>query len=150
MVEIIKALDTEGVKKYLPHREPFLFVDRAEDVEPFVRGIGYKKILKTDAFFKGHFPNRPILPGVLGVEAMAQTACLVVASGFPEGQAGDVLFRSLENVKFKKPIYPDCEIKMVVEKINSLQNVYKFSGKLYVNEELMTEAVFTALILPRL
>jgi len=147
MVETIKALDTEEIKRYLPHREPFLFIDRAEDIEPSVRGTGYKKIQKTEPFFKGHFPEKPILPGVLGIEALAQTACLVVAMSYPEKT--DVLFRSLEKVKFKKAIYPDCEMKMVAEKVSSLQNVYKFSGKLYVNEELMTEAVFTALILPR-
>lgn len=146
MVEIIKALNTEEIKKYLPHREPFLFIDRAEDVEPSVRGIGYKKILKSEPFFKGHFPDKPILPGVLGIEALAQTACLVVAMSYPEKT--DVLFRSIEKVKFRKAIYPGCEIKMVAEKISSLQNVYKFSGKLYANEELMTEAVFSALILP--
>jgi len=146
MVEIIEKLDAEGVKVFLPHREPFLFVDRAENIEPFVRGTGYKKILKSEPFFKGHFPNNPILPGVLGVEALAQTACLVVAAGYPRGQTINVLFRSLEKVKFRKAVYPDCEIKMVVEKVSSLQNVYKFSGKLYVNEELMTEAVFSALI----
>ena len=148
MVEIIEKLNTEDVKAFLPHREPFLFVDRAENIEPLVRGTGYKKILKLEPFFKGHFPEKPILPGVLGIEALAQTACLVVTAGCPHGQSADVLFRSIEKVKFRKAIYPDCEIKMVVEKISSLQNVYKFSGKLYVNEELMTEAVFSALILP--
>ena len=150
MVEVIGKLDTEDVKAFLPHREPFLFVDRAEDIEPFVHGTGYKKILKSEAFFKGHFPGNPIMPGVLGIEALAQTACLVVATGYPRGQSMDVLFSSVEKVRFRKAIYPDCEIKMVVEKVSSLQNVYKFSGKLYVNEELMTEAVFSALILPHL
>ena len=103
---ILKAND---IKKLIPHREPFLFVDKCEIKIPGEHGVSYKKFNENEYFFKGHFPNNPIVPGVIIVEAMAQTAGIVVSYLLKEYSEKSVLYMSVNKAKFRKPVLPNDE-----------------------------------------
>ena len=137
----------EEIMKFLPHRYPFLLLDRLEVEVPGEKGIGLKNVTMNEEFFQGHFPNNPIMPGVLQIEAMAQTAGAIVAAAASEGKTPDVLFMSIDGVKFRKPVKPGDQLKMYVEKIQSRRNVYVFKGKTTVDDKVVSEAEFTAMIL---
>ncbi len=137
----------EEIMKLLPHRYPFLLLDRLEVEVPGEKGIGLKNVTMNEEFFQGHFPNNPVMPGVLQVEAMAQTAGAIVAASASEGKTPDVLFMSIDGVKFRKPVKPGDQLKMHVEKVQSRRNVYVFKGKTMVDDKVVSEAEFTAMIL---
>ena len=137
----------EGIMKLLPHRYPFLLLDRLEVEVPGEKGIGLKNVTMNEEFFQGHFPNNPVMPGVLQVEAMAQTAGAIVAASASEGKTPDVLFMSIDGVKFRKPVKPGDQLKMHVEKVQSRRNVYVFKGKTMVDDKVVSEAEITAMIL---
>ncbi|MDO4184345.1 MAG: 3-hydroxyacyl-ACP dehydratase FabZ [Rhodospirillales bacterium] len=137
----------EEIMKLLPHRYPFLLLDRLEVEVPGEKGIGLKNVTMNEEFFQGHFPNNPVMPGVLQVEAMAQTAGAIVAASVSEGKTPDVLFMSIDGVKFRKPVKPGDQLKMHVEKVQSRRNVYVFKGKTMVDDKVVSEAEFTAMIL---
>ena len=121
-------LDIEEIKKLIPHRHPFLFLDWCEIIEPGKEGIGFKKFLPEEYFFKGHFPNIPIVPGVILVEALAQTAGTVVSFNLSEHAKRSVLFMSVTNAKFRKPVVPNDEIFFEVKIMNRVKSYYKFYG----------------------
>ena len=137
----------EEIMKLLPHRYPFLLLDRLEVEVPGEKGIGLKNVTMNEEFFQGHFPSNPVMPGVLQVEAMAQTAGAIVAAAASEGKTPDVLFMSIDGVKFRKPVKPGDQLKMHVEKVQSRRNVYVFKGKTMVDDKIVSEAEFTAMIL---
>ena len=137
----------EEIMKLLPHHYPFLLLDRLEVEVPGEKGIGLKNVTMNEEFFQGHFPNNPVMPGVLQVEAMAQTAGAIVAASASEGKTPDVLFMSIDGVKFRKPVKPGDQLKMHVEKVQSRRNVYVFKGKTMVDDKVVSEAEFTAMIL---
>ena len=139
-------LEKNEIKKIIPHREPFLFLDYLEIIEKGIKGIGYKKFNEDENFFQGHFPNNPIVPGVIIVEALAQTAGVVAGIQFIK-ENRSVLFMSINSVKFRKPVKPNENISLFVEKINQVKNAYKFSGKAKVNDTIVTESIFTAMII---
>jgi 3-hydroxyacyl-[acyl-carrier-protein] dehydratase len=152
---IIKALepatvaevDTVELMALLPHRHPFLLIDRLVDVVLGESATGIKAVTIGEPYFVGHFPNRPIMPGVLIVEAMAQTAgALVVKSmgGPPRNKL--VYFMSVESAKFRRPVFPGALLRVPVFKERNRGNVWKFAGKALVDGELMAEAIFTAMI----
>ena len=136
----------EEIMKLLPHRYPFLLLDRLEVEVPGEKGIGLKNVTMNEEFFQGHFPSNPVMPGVLQVEAMAQTAGAIVAAAASEGKTPDVLFMSIDGVKFRKPVKPGDQLKMHVEKVQSRRNVYVFKGKTMVDDKVVSEAEFTAMI----
>lgn len=147
MSEELLSLDVEEVKKCLPHRYPMLMVDRIESLKLGEGAIGIKNVTVNEPFFQGHFPARPIMPGVLIVEAMGQTAGVVVAKTMQlEKEGGLVYFMSMDNVKFRKLVQPGDVLKLHVEKDRAHGNVWRFKGKAYVNENIVAEAVFTAMI----
>ena len=138
-------LGQEEIMKIIPHRKPFLFLDKIEIIEKGVKGIGFKKFSNSESFFKGHFPGNPIVPGVIIIEALAQAAGVVTGIKFIK-EKRTVLFMSLNSVKFRKPVKPNEDLSLYVEKINQVKNAYKFSGLAIVNSQTVTESIFTAMI----
>jgi len=141
-------LKSDEIKNLLPHREPFLFVDKCEIIEAGIKGVGYRKFLPNEFFFKGHFPELPIVPGVILIEALAQTAGIVVSQTFDENEEDrSVLFMSVSDAKFRKPVLPNDDISFEVEKLNNVKSVYKFFGLAKNNSTKVCEAKFSAMII---
>lgn len=132
----------------LPHRYPFLLLDRLEVEVPGEKGVGIKNVTFNELFFQGHFPGNPVMPGVLQIEAMAQTAGAIVITANENYATSkkNVLFMSIDGVKFRKTVKPGDQLKMHVEKIRAHRNVYVFKGQSYVDDKLVSEAEFTAMI----
>lgn len=143
-----KIYNIDEIMKMLPHRYPFLLIDRLEIEEPGVRGVGLKNLTMNELFFQGHFPNNPIMPGVLQIEAMAQTAGCVVMSEKDDyaSRKCSVLFMSIDNAKFRKPVRPGDQLKMYVEKIKTRRNIFVFHGVGKVDDQIVSEADLTAMI----
>ena len=139
-------LNLEDIKLLLPHRIPFLFLDSCEILEVGKKGIGRKKFLKDEFFFEGHFPKNPIVPGVIIVEALAQTAGVVVSKQFESINNIAVLFMSVNKAKFRKPVYPEDELTLHVNYITNVKSVFKFSGIAYKSEIKVCESEFSAMI----
>ncbi len=139
-------LQKEEIKELIPHRDPFLFVDSCKVIKPGEHGISDRLFTKDEYFFKGHFPNQPIVPGVIIVEAMAQTAGIVVSYKLKEFKEKSVLFMSVNKAKFRKPIHPDEKVSFEVKFINSVRDVYKFEGACYKENVKVSEAEFSAMI----
>lgn len=146
----IKIYRIEDIMKMLPHRYPFLLVDRLEVEIPGEKGVGIKNVTMNEEFFQGHFPGNPVMPGVLQIEAMAQTAGAVVISkdeNFASGKQKSVLFMSIDGVKFRKPVKPGDQLRMHVEKIKERRNIFVFKGQSMVDDQVVSEAEFTAMII---
>lgn len=144
-----KIYNIDEIMKMLPHRYPFLLVDKLEVSEAGVKGVGLKNLTMNELFFQGHFPNNPIMPGVLQIEAMAQTAgCIVMSAdeNYAENKRS-VLFMSVEGVKFRKPVRPGDQLKMHLEKIKERRNIFVFKGVSMVDDQVVSEAELTAMII---
>ena len=139
-------LNIEDIKKLIPHRKPFLFIDELIVKERGKIGEAFKTFEETEYFFEGHFPKNPIVPGVVIVEAMAQTAGVVVSENLINKNDQSVLFMSINKAKFRKPVLPNYKIKFYVEMMNNIKNVYKFMGKAYYEDSLVAESEFSAMI----
>ena len=139
-------LNIEDIKKLIPHRKPFLFIDELRVIEKGKIGESYRTFEETEYFFEGHFPKNPIVPGVVIVEAMAQTAGVVVSENLINKNDQSVLFMSINKAKFRKPVLPNYKITFYVELMNNIKNVYKFMGKAYYNDSLVAESEFSAMI----
>ena len=139
-------LDIEEIKNLIPHRKPFLFIEECKIIEMGKVGESFRTFSENEYFFEGHFPNNPIVPGVVIVEAMAQTAGVVVSQNLSKDESNKVLFMSINKAKFRKPVLPNYKIKFYVELVNNVKNVYKFSGKAYHNDALVSESEFSAMI----
>tara|TARA_B100001093_G_C26001784_1_gene665989 strand:- start:71 stop:505 length:435 start_codon:yes stop_codon:yes gene_type:complete len=139
-------LNIEDIKKLIPHRKPFLFIEELRVIEKGKIGESFRTFEETEYFFEGHFPNNPIVPGVVIVEAMAQTAGVVVSENLTNNNDQSVLFMSINKAKFRKPVLPNYKIKFYVELINNIKNVYKFMGKAFHNDSLVAESEFSAMI----
>ncbi len=134
------------IQQLIPHRDPFLFVDSCEILIPGEHGKSLKLFKKDEYFFKGHFPNNPIVPGVIIIEAMAQTAGIVVSYKLREFKEKSVLFMSVNKAKFRKPILPNEEVSIEVKFLNSVRDVYKFEGICFKEGVKVSEAEFSAMI----
>lgn len=149
MSENVKVYNIEEVMKMLPHRYPFLLVDRLEVEVPGEKGVGIKNVTMNEEFFQGHFPNNPVMPGVLQIEAMAQTAGAVVIAqdeNYAE-KTKNVLFMSVDGVKFRRQVKPGDQLRMHVEKIKARRNIFVFKAVAMVDEQVACEAELTAMIL---
>ena len=140
------TLNIEEIKKLIPHRKPFLFIEEVKVIKKGEIGESFRTFEETEYFFEGHFPDNPIVPGVVIIEAMAQTAGVVVSENLINKNDQSVLFMSINKAKFRKPVLPSYKIKFYVEMINSIKNVYKFMGRAYYNEMLVAESEFSAMI----
>ena len=137
-------MNNSEIQKSLPHRYPFLLVDRILDLEPRVRAVGLKNVTYNEYFFQGHFPDYPIMPGVLIVEAMAQVSGILAFHSGAQGNS--VYFMSIEKAKFRKPVVPGDQLRLEVEILRARGSVFKVGGKAYVDDKLVTEAELTAMI----
>jgi 3-hydroxyacyl-[acyl-carrier-protein] dehydratase len=141
-------IDILRIMEMIPHRHPFLMIDRVVDVVANLRATGIKNLSINESFFQGHFPSRPVMPGVLIIEAMAQTAAvLVVHTLGPESEGKLVYFMSVDNARFRRPVFPGDQLSVHVLKQRSRGNVWKFEGRAMVGDNLTAEAVFAAMIL---
>jgi 3-hydroxyacyl-[acyl-carrier-protein] dehydratase len=132
----------------IPHRHPFLMIDRVIDVVANERATGIKNVSINEHYFQGHFPSRPVMPGVLIIEAMAQTAAvLVVHTLGPQAEGKLVYFMSVDNARFRRPVFPGDVLHVHVVKQRHRANVWKFEGRAEVRGQLMAEAVFAAMIM---
>ena len=142
------TIDIMRIMKAIPHRYPFLLIDRIEDLKAGQSCVGIKNVTITEPFFQGHFPSRPIMPGVLIVEAMAQTAAVLVVetvTGVADGKL--VYFMTIEEARFRRPVVPGDTLRIPVTKIKNRGNVWKFSGEARVEGTLVAEARFAAMIM---
>jgi UDP-3-O-[3-hydroxymyristoyl] N-acetylglucosamine deacetylase/3-hydroxyacyl-[acyl-carrier-protein] dehydratase len=140
----MEPLGTNEIKNILPHRYPFLLVDRVIELEEDKRAVGIKNVTVNEEFFQGHFPQQPVMPGMLQVEALAQLAGIILFRRKEEDSIG--LFRSIEKVKFRRQVIPGDQLRLEVEVIRKKRNVTRFSGKAFVNADLVVEAEFTVVL----
>jgi 3-hydroxyacyl-[acyl-carrier-protein] dehydratase len=138
-------IDVNEIMQLLPHRYPFLLVDRVLEFEPSKRVVGIKNVTSNEPFFVGHFPGKPIMPGVLIVEAMAQAGGILAFKSFPE-MKGSVFFIGIDNARFRKPVIPGDQLKMVVDVVKHKREIWVFEGKTYVGDELVAEAKIMAML----
>ena len=138
-------MDIKEIMKILPHRYPFLLVDRIVSMEKGSRITGLKNVTVNEPFFQGHFPGTPVMPGVLMVEAMAQVAG-ILAFYSAETEYKGTYFMSIEKAKFRKPVLPGDQLRLEVTLLQRRNNVWRFSGAALVDDKLVSEAEFTAMM----
>ncbi len=135
-------LSSVDIMNIIPHRYPILMIDKAQVLETDKRINGYKSVSGNEPFFQGHFPGKPIMPGVLIVEAMAQTACVLLLNK-PELKNKLAFFMGIDGVKFRKPVVPGDQLELRVQVLRAGGRVGKARGEAFVNNEMVTEAEFT-------
>jgi len=141
------TFDVEQIKKLLPHRAPFLFIERLTDIRPGESATGYKAVSYNEPHFMGHFPDFAVMPGVLIVEAMAQTAgALVVHSLGVSSENRIVYFMTIDKARFRNPVRPGDMLRIPVKALRRRGPVWKFSGEAFVGDTLCAEAEFSAMI----
>lgn len=143
-----KLINVERIMEMIPHRYPFLMIDRVDEVIANESAIGVKNVSINEPFFQGHFPRRPVMPGVLIIEAMAQTAAvLVVETLGPDSEGKLVYFMTVEGARFRRPVVPGDTLKVHVAKLQNRRNVWKFRAEAKVDDVLAAEATYSAMIL---
>jgi beta-hydroxyacyl-ACP dehydratase FabZ len=140
--------DIIAIQKIIPHRYPFLMIDKVVILEELKKATGYKCVSGNENFFQGHFPGQPIMPGVLIIEAMAQTSCVLFLSK-PDFKNKLAVFMAIDNVKFRKPVTPGDVLELRVEVLRARERGGKIRGEAYVNNTLVTEAEFMFGIIDR-
>ena len=133
-------LDTNGIQQILPHRYPFLMVDAILEMERFKRIVGVKNVSINEAHFQGHFPGKPIMPGVLIIEAMAQTGGLLLLQEMPDREKKLLYFVAVDDARFRRPVVPGEQLRLEVDVVSWRGNFCKLAGKATVNGELAAEA----------
>lgn len=137
-------VDIREIMDILPHRFPFLLVDRIIEIEESKRAVGIKNVTINEPFFQGHFPGNPIMPGVLIIEAMAQVSGVLAFKSGAEGKA--TYFMSIEKAKFRKPVLPGVQLRLEVNVLRIRSNIWRLSGEAYIENTLVAEAEFTAMV----
>ncbi len=138
----MSGMDIHEILQYLPHRFPFLMVDKVESVEPGKNIVAIKNVTINEPFFPGHFPNRPVMPGVLILEAMAQVAAILSfkSAGTKPDANSIYYFVGIDNARFKRPVEPGDQLRLDVSVLRTIKGIWKFSGKATVGENLVAEA----------
>jgi 3-hydroxyacyl-[acyl-carrier-protein] dehydratase len=139
--------EINAVLRLIPHRYPFLLVDRVTEMRAFERAVGIKSVTMNEWFFQGHFPAEPIMPGVLIIEAMAQTAAVLAVAGLgPAHQGRAVYFMSIDGARFRRPVRPGDQLRVEITTLRQKMGVWKFGGKATVDGAVAAEAEFNAKI----
>lgn len=142
------TIDIAGILKAIPHRYPFLLLDRVVDLLPNQSATGIKNVTVNENFFQGHFPGHPVMPGVLIIECMAQTAAVLVVETLGPDAAGKVVyFMSIEGAKFRRPVVPGDQLHIHIVKERNRGNVWKFSAVARVDGAAVAEATYAAMIM---
>ena len=145
-----EVIDYERITRMIPHRYPFLMIDRVVDVVPDVSCVGIKNVTINEPYFMGHFPGHPVMPGVLIIEAMAQAAgILVVRTLGPASEGKLVYFMTIDEARFRKPVVPGDQLQLHVKKERSRGNIWKFAAEAKVDGLLVAEATYSAMILDK-
>jgi 3-hydroxyacyl-[acyl-carrier-protein] dehydratase len=142
-----KPLDCDEIRAILPHRYPFLLVDRVREWEAGRRLVAIKNVTLNEPFFQGHFPDRPIMPGVLILEALAQAGGVLSLKSVPPGGKPVVYLTGVDGAKFRKPVVPGDQLRLEVEVLKKRPPFWKMQGKVYVDSDLVCEAEMTALVM---
>lgn len=146
-VEKMDDIDINRIKRLIPHRYPMLLVDKLCEIRLGESAVGIKAVTVNEPFFQGHFPEKPVMPGVLIVESMAQTAAaLVMLSLGAEAEGKLVYFMSIDSAKFRKPVEPGDLLELHVQKVQNRRNIWRFSAEGKVDGKLVAEATYTAMI----
>ena len=147
MSDVIEVINIDQIKRLIPHRAPFLLIDRVEHVVLDSEATGIKMVSGNEPYFAGHFPDFPVMPGVLIVEALAQTASVMVAATIPDLTTGKlVFFTTVEKARFRQPVRPGDVVKLHVVKNTNKGPLWKFTGKASVDGKLVAESDFGAMI----
>jgi len=148
--QVVELIDIHRIMRDIPHRYPFLMLDRVVEVVLNESAVGVKNVSVNENFFSGHFPNHPVMPGVLIIESMAQTAAvLVVETLGPDAMGKLVYFMSIENAKFRRPVVPGDQLRIHIVKERSRGNVWKFHAIARVDGSAVAEATYSAMIMDR-
>ena len=142
------ALDIAGLLRLLPHRYPFLLVDRIHSIDGDNSAIGVKNVTVNEPHFMGHFPNHPVMPGVLIIEALAQTAGAICLHKISDGKPSLVYFMTIDNAKFRRPVVPGDQLELHVTKLKNRGNIWKYACEAIVDGARVAEAEITAMMTP--
>ena len=144
----VATKDVMEIMRLIPHRYPFLMIDRVTEIQHDMSAVGIKNVSINEPFFQGHFPSQPVLPGVLIIEAMAQTAAVLVVETLEGSATGKlVYFMTVDDARFRRPVFPGDVLKIHVNKLRNRKNVWKFRGEAKVDGRLMAEATYSAIIM---
>ncbi|MEW5765735.1 MAG: 3-hydroxyacyl-ACP dehydratase FabZ [Acidobacteriota bacterium] len=142
-------MDVVEIQRILPHRYPFLLVDRILEIDPGKRIVGIKNVTVNEEFFLGHFPGKPVMPGVLIVEAMAQVGGVLLLKDMPDRENKLVLFAGIDEARFRRPVVPGDQLRFEVEVLRLKSSTCKLQGKAYVDGNLVAEAVILSAMVDR-
>ena len=146
--DVVETLDIEEIIEAIPHRYPFLMIDRVISVVPDESAVGLKNVSINESYFQGHFPRRPVMPGVLIIESMAQTAAVLVVKTLGPAMAGKlVYFMSVNDCRFRRPVFPGDQLHVHVLKKQRRRNVWKFEAVAKIDGEVAAQATYAAMIL---
>lgn len=143
------VLDINQIQGILPHRYPFLFVDRVIEIVPRQRIVAIKNVSVNEPFFQGHFPGYPLMPGVLMVEAMAQAGGALLLTEVPDREGKLIVFTGIERAKFRKPVTPGDTLRIEVDVLAFRRNMAKIDGKIFVGDKLVAEALLSCFLIDR-
>ncbi|MDP6478347.1 MAG: 3-hydroxyacyl-ACP dehydratase FabZ [Nitrospinaceae bacterium] len=139
-------MDIDEIKRVIPHRYPFLLVDRVTECDMASRIVGVKNVTTNEPFFQGHFPEFPIMPGVLIIEALAQVACILALKVMKKEGHGSVFFTGIDKAKFRQPVRPGDQLRLELTKIKQRGMLFRFQGSAYVEEKLVAECTLQAML----
>jgi len=139
-------MDIDEIKRIIPHRYPFLLVDRVIECDMESRIVGLKNVTTNEPFFQGHFPEYPIMPGVLIIEALAQVACILALKKLKKEGHGSVFFTGIDGAKFRQPVRPGDQLRLELAKIKQRGTLFRFQGSAYVEDKLAAECTLQAML----
>jgi len=147
----MKTLNKSDIINLLPHREPMLLIDELKDVDKLKSATGVVLVKKDSFFVNGHFPDQPVMPGVLIIEAFGQSAAALTANGLDKSTYENklVFLMGVEKARFRNPVIPDCELLLKIEAIRSHGRVWKYKGEAFVNDKKMADAIWSATIVDK-